>query len=109
VQLTLSPRIRTGIRSALEDADDVGYLSFSGSGLVFRGDSVKLSLPFDCVEEVRPHNIGLRGLFVYGRRIRVVISGLPNVDSIELAERSSLLLPTSRKVTRKLHAQLSKR
>jgi hypothetical protein len=109
VQLTLSPRIRTGIRAALEDADDIGYLSFSGSGLLFKGDSIKLSIPFDCIEEVRCHNIGLRGLFVYGRRVGVVVSGLPNVESIELAERSSWLLPTSRKVTKKLYELLSKK
>jgi hypothetical protein len=109
VQLTLLPRIRTGIRAVLEDADDVGYLSFSRSGLLFQGDSVKLSVPFDCIEAVRPHNIGLRGLFVYGRRIGVVVSGLPNVESFELAERSSWLLPTSRRVTRELYEQLSKK
>jgi hypothetical protein len=47
VQLTCSPRIRSGIRALLEDADDIGCLSFTGSELVFHGDSVKLSLPFD--------------------------------------------------------------
>ena len=109
VQLTLSPRIRSGIRAVLEDADDIGYLSFSGSGLLFQGDSVKLSVPFDCIEEVRPHNIGLRGLFVYGRRIGVVVSGLPNVESFELAERSSWLLPTSRRITKTLYEQLSRK
>src|SRR6266545_963699 len=30
VQLTCSPRIRSGIRALLEDADDVGCLSFTG-------------------------------------------------------------------------------
>jgi hypothetical protein len=109
VQLTLSPRIRSGLRAMSEDADDIGYLSFSESGLLFEGDSVRLSVPFDCIQEVRSHNIGLRGLFVYGRRIRVVVSGLPNVESFELAERSSWLLPTSRKITRELCEQLSKK
>jgi hypothetical protein len=109
VQLTLSPRIRSGFRALLEDADDIGYLTFTGSELVFAGDSVKLLLPRDCVTEVRPQNIGLRGLFVYGRRIRVNITGLPNVDSVEVAERSSWLLPTSRRLTRQLFARLSNR
>jgi len=104
VQLTLSPRIRSGLRALLEDADDVGYLSVSESELVFQGDSVKLSVPKDCIEAVRPRNIGMRGLFVYGRRIEVVISGLPNVASIQFAERSSWLLPASRRVTRELCA-----
>src|ERR1039458_10342704 len=46
VQLTLSPRIRSGLRAILDDADDIGYLSFTGSELLFQGDSVKLSVPF---------------------------------------------------------------
>jgi hypothetical protein len=108
VQLSLSPRIRSGLCAVLDDADDIGYLSFDGSGFRFQGDSVKLLVPYDCIKEVRPHNIGMRGLFVYGRRIRVMVTGLPNVSSLEFAERSSWLLPTSRKTTRQLHKYLTK-
>ena len=107
VQLTLSPRLRTGLLALLEDADDIGYLSFTGTGLLFQGDSVKLTIPFDRIQQVRPQNIGLRGLFVYGRRIRLVVSDLPQAEAFEFAERSSFLLPTSRTVTRKLYQRLS--
>ena len=107
VQLTLSPRIRSGIRALLEDADDIGWLTFTGSELVFQGDSVKLSVPFGQIKQVRPQNIGLRGLFVYGSRITILVSGLPNVTSLEFAERSSWLLPASRKTTRKLSERLN--
>ena len=102
VQLTCSPRISSGLRAVLEDADDIGCLSFTPSELVFHGDSVKLSVPFDQIEKVRRQNVGLRGLFVYGPRIELVVSGLPEVKSLEFAERSSWLLTTSRKTTRKL-------
>jgi hypothetical protein len=107
VQLTLSPRLRSGLRALLEDADDIGYLSFSGKELLFQGDSVKFCVPLDRIALVRPLNIGLRGLFVYGRRIKVVVSGLPQVESVEFAERSSWLLPTSRAITRRLHERLA--
>jgi len=106
VQLTLSPRIRTGLRAVMDDADDIGYLSFTATELFFQGDSVKLTVPFDRIEQVRPRNIGLRGLFVYGRRIRVVVSDLPQIRSFEFAERSSRVLPTSRAITRKLCERL---
>jgi hypothetical protein len=107
VQLTLSPRIRSGLRAIVDDADDIGYLSFTETGLLFQGDSVKLFVPFDQIEQVRPQNIGLRGLFVYGRRIKVRVSGLPQATSIEFAERSSWLLSDSRRITRKLSERLS--
>ena len=106
VQLTLSPRLRSGLRAILEDADDIGYLSFNSTELLFQGDSVKLSIPVDRIAQVYPHNVGLRGRFVYGRRIKVVVSGSPNIESFEVAERSSLLLPTSRAITKSLFARL---
>jgi hypothetical protein len=106
VQLTLSPRIRSGIRAVVEDADDIGWLSFTASELIFQGDSVKLSIPFDQIKKVQRQNIGLRGLFVYGPRIKVVVPGLPKVESLEFAERSSWLLPTSRRTTKILYQQL---
>jgi len=108
VQLAAVPRIRSGLRAILEDADDIGYLSFTSTGFEFQGDSVKLSVPYACIREVRPYNIGMRGLFVYGRRISVVVDGLPNVGALEFAERSSWLLPTSKRITRQLHKQFTK-
>jgi hypothetical protein len=107
VQLTLWPRIRSGLRAILDDADDIGYLSFTGSGLLFQGDSITLSVPFDHLEHVQPRNSGLRGLFVYGRRIKIVVSGLPDIDAFEFAERSSWFLPDSRSITRKLYKRLA--
>ena len=107
VQLTLSPRLRSGARAILEDADDIGYLSSSGTELLYQGDSVKLTVPFDCIRRVMPQNIGLRGLFVYGRRIKVVVAGVPEAESFEFAERSSCVLPASRAITRKLYERLS--
>ncbi len=108
VQLTLWPRIRSGLRAMLEDADDFGHLSFDDSGLRFRGDSVKLCIPFECVQEVRAQNVGLRGRFLYGRRIRVVVSGLPGITLVEFAERSSWLLPASKRITRELCERFSR-
>jgi hypothetical protein len=107
VQLTVSPRLRSGLRALLEDADDIGYLTFGANELCFQGDSVKLSVPWENIQLVRPRNIGWRGLFVYGRRIKLVVSGWPEVESFEIAERSSWLLPASRTITRKLYERLS--
>jgi hypothetical protein len=107
VQLTLSPRIRSGLRAKLEDADDIGYLSFNESGFRFEGDSVKLAVPFDQIRLVQPQNIGLRGLFVYGQRIKVVVAGLGEIESVEFAERCSRLLPASRSISRALEEHLS--
>ena len=92
VQLTLSPRLRSGLRGLLEDADDIGYLTFNRNELCYQGDSIKLVLPWEDIQLVRPRNIGLRGLFVYGRRIQVVVSGWPEAAAFEFAERSSCLL-----------------
>jgi hypothetical protein len=102
VQLTLWPRIRSGLRAAIEDADDIGWLTISDSGLVFGGDSVKLSVPATQVAGVQLVNVGMRGLFVYGHRIRVSVTGLRAATALEFAERSSWWLPGSRRATRRL-------
>jgi len=107
VQLTLSPRLRSGLRAVLEDADDVGVVTFNGSELSFKGDSVWLSLPLSQISRVRPQNIGWRGLYVYGRRIELIVSGLPNVGCLEFAERSSWVLPASRRITKQLYQHLT--
>ena len=107
VQLTLSPRTRTGLRAALEDADDIGCLHLGESGMVFQGDSIALSVPYAQLKTVQLRNVGLRGLWLYGQRIEITVAGLPNVQSFQFAERSSWLLPESRRVTRELYQQLS--
>jgi hypothetical protein len=107
VQLTLSPRVRSGLRALVEDADDVGLLTFSGSELAFQGDSINLRIPLDQISKVQPQNIGWRGLYVLGRRIRVVAPGLSNVEWVEFAERSSWLLPSSRRTTKQLYQRLT--
>jgi hypothetical protein len=109
VQLTFSPRLRSGLRALLEDADDIGWLSIGECALSFYGDSVQLSIPFSQIRDVRTESIGWRGLFLYGRPTVVSISGLPNVNTLKLAERASWLLPASRSNARKLYGALRTR
>ena len=106
VQMTLSPRIRSGLRAVIEDADDLGYLSFTGSELIFQGDSVRLQIPWGQIAEVRPENIGWRGRYLYGSRIKITVAGIPNVEAVTFSERASLLLPTSKRITRKLRERI---
>jgi hypothetical protein len=106
VQMTMSPRIRSGLRAVIEDADDLGYLNFTDSELVFRGDSVRLRIPWKLITEVRPQNIGWRGRYLYGSRMKITVTGIANVEEVTFSERSSLLLPTSKRVTRKLRERI---
>lgn len=107
VQMTLSPRIRTGLRALIEDADDLGYLGFTESELIFQGDSVRLRIPWEQIAEVRPQNIGWRGRYLYGSRIRITVAGISNAAAVTFSERSSLLLPTSKRITKKLYERIS--
>jgi len=95
VQLTREPRIQTGIRAILEDADDIGVLSLTDAGLDFNGDSVDLSVPFKALRDLHQRNAGGRALFLYGPHTAFTVTGLPEAGLIRLAERSSWLLPTS--------------
>jgi hypothetical protein len=106
VQLKVFPRLRTGLRALIEDADDIGYLSFKDAALVYHGDSVRLTIPFARIERVDARNIGPRGLYLYGQRIVLDVSGPPNFTSLEFTERSSWLLPGSKRITRRLRERL---
>lgn len=106
VQVTFTPRLQRGLRSVVEDADDIGLLRLCPGGLVFEGDSVTLRMPWTELEQVESQNIGLRGLFVYGSPLVLAPRKHKEFELIEFAERSSYLLPTSRKVTRQIRQAL---
>jgi hypothetical protein len=109
VQLTREPRIHSGLRATLEDADDIGVLSYSDAGLEFNGDSVKLSVPFGDIRELRQRNAGPRALFVYGAHTAFTVAGQPEAGVIRLAERSSWLLPTSHKNANRMYRRLKEK
>jgi hypothetical protein len=107
VQLTLAPRVRSGLRALLEDADDVGWLRLKESGLLFQGDSITLSVPYDQIRQLKTENLGWRGLFVYGSPSVFAVPGLPEATGFKFAERSSWLLPSSRRNACRLHRALA--
>lgn len=106
VQLTREPRIRSGLMSILEDADDVGVLYYADSGLEFNGDAVRLRVPYASIEGLKQQNAGSRALFAYGPATVFSIAGLPQAGTLRLAERSSWILPGSRKNARNLYQAL---
>ena len=107
VQLSLSPRIESGLRGLLEDADDFGLLSFTGSELRFEGDSINARIPFQQIQNIERKSIGWRGLFLCKQRVAVTVRGLPGTASLEFAERSSWILPASRSATNRLFERFS--
>lgn len=107
VQLTRNPRKRSGLLAVLEDADDFGFLSFTDSALVFNGDSIQLTVPFDKINELKPQTVGWRALFAYGPQIAFSVAGLAEEGTFAFAERSSWLLPTARKNARQMYQRLS--
>ncbi len=103
IQLTNLPRVKSGFWAFMEDADDVGFLSFEEEALVFSGDSTNFLIPFALIKTVCKKNVGWRGLWIYGNRIVIDISG----RSFEFAERFSLSIPASRKISKDLFNRLS--
>jgi hypothetical protein len=102
VQITFSPRICAGLRALLEDADDVGHLTITQTEIIFRGDSVNLTIPFSQIRNIQAENVGLRGLYIAAGRIRLEVGGMDEFQTVEIAERSSRVLPTSRRISREL-------
>lgn len=106
VQLTTRPRTCSGLRALLEDADDIGCLTFTESELVFHGDSLQLTVPFEKVTAARRQSIGWRGLFLYRPRLALTVAGVQQLEALEFTERSSWTLGGSRRVVRRLFQQV---
>jgi hypothetical protein len=109
VQLTRHPRERRGLFAILEDADDVGFLRFTDSELMFYGDSVQLRVPYNQVRNLKQQNSGWRGLFAYGAQTSLAVSDLSDAGTFVFAERSSWILPTSRRNARRMYESLRTR
>jgi hypothetical protein len=105
VQLTMIPRLRSGLRGFLEDADDIGWLEVGEQSVVFRGDAVNLTIGYDQITWIRRASIGWRGFFLYPC-LTLSVSGLEETRALRFAERTSWLLPSSRRATAELEKRL---
>ncbi len=97
-QLSLSPRFYSGLRGFLEDADDIGWLEIKDDGIVFKGDSMNLSLPFEAINRIATLDRGYRMLGMGGRKVRISTRALDGIQAFELVERQSYTIDTSRRL-----------
>lgn len=107
VQVTLTPRLKTGLRSLLDDADDIGWLYFVGPVLHFLGDSVELKLPLSSIRSTCSETAGARWLYLHSR-VSIELSGVGQYEKAAFAERSSSTLPGSRRAARRLQEAILK-
>jgi hypothetical protein len=106
VQVAFHPRLRKGFWGWAEDADDIGYLSVAPALPSFEGDSVSLALPTDTITEVTSRNVGNRGLWFCGRRIRVYSPALGSAEYVELTDRSGFHIASVNRRSRDIFAAI---
>lgn len=106
VQVTLHPRLRTGLRAFADDADDVGVLQFDEADMVIKGDSLQIRLPLNQIGGVGLKNIGWRGFWLAGQRVTINVPGIPGIRSLEIVERSAWTIRKSRRITHELYELL---
>jgi hypothetical protein len=106
-QISMTPKLCSGLRAVLEDADDIGYLTISGDSVEFKGDCVDFSIPKAEISGVRSCNIGWRGYWIAGKRIKLTISEHDKFKEIEISERHSWTIPDSRSIADEIHARIS--
>ncbi|MFA6567973.1 MAG: hypothetical protein WCS96_07145 [Victivallales bacterium] len=106
-QISMTPKLCCGLRAFLEDADDIGYLTISSDCIEFRGDSIEFSIPKAEISNFRNYNIGWRGCWIIGKRIKFTISGHDKFKEIEVCERHTCTIPNSRFLSDQIYAQIS--
>lgn len=97
-QVSTLPRSCTGIRAFLEDADDVGFLSIHAGSIEFRGDHSDLTIALSNNVVVELHNVGWRGFWCAGRRVRILLLEHEEIQEIDIAERQSWTIIQSRRL-----------
>ena len=106
-QISLHPRLFSGLRAFLEDADDVGVLTLGADAVSFDGDHIALSIPYSQVQAVESRNVGWRGLWIFGNRIEVCARHGGSEKSFVFLERASCTLLGSRRITARIFRGLS--
>ena len=71
-ELTLSPRITTGLIAKLDDGDDIGVFVVSTEGLTFHGDRVTLHAPLAAILSVESRSDGWKHFWA-GRQLELTL------------------------------------
>ena len=108
-QIEFRPRLCSGLRALLDDADDVGVLRLDDEALTYHGDRVTLAVPYAAVRSLRARNIGWRSLWLGGKRIEIVAGDGERELTFELLEREAHTLPTARHVSEAVLAILTEK
>jgi len=95
-QLTTVPRLNTGFRGFLEDADDIGVLQVQDGVITFTGDHIDVAITGSSGISVSLRNIGARGFWFIGRRVRIELHNHPAFQAINIVERQSRTIRESR-------------
>ena len=98
-----------GFRAFLEDADDVGILSIQTDTLVFRGDHSDFTIILSNNIDVKLCNIGWRGLWIAGHKIRITFPGHDEIKEVEIGERKSWTIGQSRRLAREIFEAIESR
>jgi len=91
-QLSFKPRIQRGLRGTLEDADDIGIFIIDKDKVSFIGDYIKIDISFLEIESIEKHNVGWRGFWIVGKRVKIIFKDTSEYSQIDLLERQSATL-----------------
>ncbi len=104
-QISFDPRLLKGIRGILENADDIGLLKLEQKKLLFKGDHVTLAIPYSEIESIEARDVGWRGLWMGGKRLRIT-GKIQHYKCVEFGERTSWTLSKSKKIANRIYHML---
>jgi len=108
-QLSLKPRLYGGLRGTLEDADDVGILQIDKDRVSFVGDHINISIPFSTIESVEKQNVGWKGFWLIGKRIRINFKDANEYSQVEFLERQSTTLIEANRISKNVFTLIAEK
>jgi len=107
-QMATLPRIHSGFRGFLEDADDIGVLSIQTDRIEFKGDHSDIVIPLSDKVSIKLRNIGWRGLWFIGRKVRVQFQESEKTFAVDIAERQCWTLFKSRGLAKEMYETIER-
>lgn len=89
IQATFFPRFQKGLQSALDDADDIGILTFEEDAVSFVGGASKFRIPYSSIHRMESKFNVFPGLLLSGRRLDLFVMSPGSSGKVQLEHRES--------------------
>lgn len=92
VQVSFHPRWQKGLQSVLDDADDIGVMTYQPDGIAFEGGALRFFIPYPAISRLESRFNVFPSLFLSGRRVHIYLGEGQGSGRLQVENRRSWLI-----------------